>query len=219
MTEKANVIAVMGGTFDPVHNGHLRSALELKELLALDEVHLVPCHQTPHRKQPGRTSQQRLDMLKLAVKGEEGLCIDDRELRLDQPSYSVLTLQSLRDELGDNAVICWVMGVDAFAHFTRWHQWQRILELANLVVMTRPGFELDPDSEEARLWRDLQLDPVKLEGVSQGRIIPVRLPSQLEISATYIRDQLAAKRSVRYLLPESVVDYIAENRLYAGTLA
>ncbi len=217
MTEKTNVIAVMGGTFDPVHNGHLRSALELKELLALNEVHLVPCHQPPHRQQPGRTSQQRLDMLQLAVCEEQGLCIDDRELRQDQSSYSVLTLQSLRDELGEDAVICWAMGIDAFAHFTRWHQWQRILQLANLVVMTRPGSELDSASEEARLWQDLQLDSTELAMHPYGRIIPVRLPSQLEISATYIRQQLAAKRSVRYLLPEAVLRYIADNDLYSDS--
>lgn len=214
MTEKTNVIAVLGGTFDPVHNGHLRSALELKELLALNEVYLIPCHQTPHRRQPGRMSQQRLDMLKLAVSDELGLVIDDRELRLDEPSYSVVTLQNLREELGKKAVICWVMGVDAFAHFTRWHQWQHILELANLVVMTRPGFELDPCSEEFRLWQDLQLDREQLSHHCSGRIIPVRLPSQLEISATYIRQQLAGGRSVRYLLPESVIRYISDNNLY-----
>lgn len=214
MSDKPDVIAVMGGTFDPVHNGHLRSALELKQELALDEVHLVPCHQTPHRKQPGRTSQQRLDMLLRAVSGEEGLCIDDRELRLDQPSYSVLTLQSLRAELGDDAVICWVMGIDAFAHFTRWHQWQRILELANLIVMTRPGFELDPSSDEASLWQRLEQDASGIADQASGRIIPVRLPSQLEISATYIRKQLSEGASVRYLLPDAVIEYIHLNQLY-----
>jgi len=214
MSDKSSVVAVMGGTFDPVHNGHLRSALELKQKLALDEVHLVPCHQTTHRQQPGRTSQQRLEMLQLAVSGEESLCIDDRELCRDQASYSVLTLQSLRDELGESAVICWVLGVDAFAHFTRWHQWQRILELANLVVITRPGFELDPQSEEARLWRDLNTNPEMLSAHRYGRIVPVRLPTQLEISATYIRQQLADNQSVRYLLPESVLAYIEKHGLY-----
>ncbi|WP_051206421.1 nicotinate-nucleotide adenylyltransferase [Oceanospirillum maris] len=222
---RPNVIAVMGGTFDPVHNGHLRSALELKQLLALDAVHLVPCHQTPHRAQPGRSSQQRLDMLHCAVGDEAGLCIDDRELRLDQRSYSVVTLEDLRLELGDDAVICWVMGVDAFAHFTRWHQWARILELANLVVMTRPGFDLASTSKEACLWRERALAAsVLTESLSQcsqeynaGHIIPVRLPSQLEISATYIRDQLAKGNSVRYLLPDNVIDYIHTYSLYQDT--
>ena len=214
MSDKSSVVAVMGGTFDPVHNGHLRSALELKQKLALDEVHLVPCHQTTHRQQPGRTSQQRLEMLQLAVSGEESLCIDDRELCRDQASYSVLTLQSLRDELGESAVICWVLGVDAFAHFTRWHQWQRILELANLIVITRPGFELDDSSAEYQLWQTQQIDHHTLSEHVSGKIIPVRLPSQLEISATYIREQLQVRQSARYLLPESVLNYLENQGLY-----
>ena len=214
MSDKSQVIAVMGGTFDPVHNGHLRSALELKQLLQLDEVHLIPCHQTPHRQQPGRSSEQRLQMLQLAVQDEPGLQVDDRELRLDQPSYSVLTLQALRDELGPQAVICWVLGADAFAHFTRWHQWQRILQLANLVVLTRPGSEVAEDSEEGQLWRSLAVPPGELRRHSAGRIVPVRLPSQLEISATYIRDLLAKGDSARYLLPDGVLDYIKRCGLY-----
>lgn len=208
------VIAVMGGTFDPVHNGHLRSALELKQMLALDEVHLVPCHQTPHRSQPGRSSQQRLAMLQRALEDEPGLCVDDRELRLDQPSYSALTLESLRQEFGPKVSLCWVLGVDAFAHFTRWHRWQDILQLANLIVLTRPGFELDTDSPEAQLWSDRQGSLTGLHQQAAGAIVPVRLPSQLEISATYIRQQLEQGCSVRYLLPDSVIDYIHANKLY-----
>lgn len=212
--DKPDVIALLGGTFDPVHHGHLRSAVELRQQLVLDEVHLVPCHQTPHREQPGRSSEQRLQMLQLAVQDEPGLKVDDRELYFDQRSYTVLTLQSLRQERGADAAICWVMGVDAFAHFTRWHRWQEILQLANLIVMTRPGFELDPVSEEAALWQARQCAPEQLPESPAGRIIPVHLPSQLEISATYIRQQLAAGASVRYLMPDTVLDYIRQHRLY-----
>ncbi|OOV86522.1 nicotinate-nucleotide adenylyltransferase [Oceanospirillum linum] len=214
MPDKPDVIAVMGGTFDPVHNGHLRSALELRQLLALDEVRLVPCHQTPHREQPQRSSQQRLHMLDLAVAGEAGLYIDDRELRLDQPSYSVLTLQGLRKELGDEAVLCWVMGVDAFAHFTSWYKWREILTLANLIIMTRPGFELVSGSEEKRLWQERAVEVSELYLHPFGKVLPVSLPSQLEISATYIRQQLSQGQSVRYLLPDSVINYIGTHKLY-----
>ncbi len=215
MSDKPDVIAVMGGTFDPVHNGHLRSAIELKQLLTLNEIRLVPCHQTPHREQPGRSSRQRLDMLTLAVSDEEGVFIDDRELRLDQPSYSVLTLQGLREELGDSTILCWVMGIDAFAHFTCWHQWREILTLSNLIVMTRPGFELKPNSEESRLWQEREVKVSDLRKYRFGKILPVSLPSQLEISATYIRQQLSLGQSVRYLLPDSVLDYIKSHDLYA----
>ncbi|WP_417598404.1 nicotinate-nucleotide adenylyltransferase [Oceanospirillum sp.] len=214
MSDKPDIVAVMGGTFDPVHNGHLRSALELKQLLALDEVRLVPCHQTPHREQPRRSSQQRLHMLDLAVAGEAGLRIDDRELRLDQPSYSVFTLQGLRKELGNEAVLFWVMGIDAFAHFTSWYQWREILTLANLIIMTRPGFELVSESEEKRLWQERAIEVSELHMHPSGKILSISLPSQLEISATYIRQQLSRGQSVRYLLPDSVISYIGTHKLY-----
>lgn len=209
-----NLVAVMGGTFDPIHNGHLRSALELKQLLGLSEVRLLPCHQPTHRDHPGADSQQRLTMLQLATENEPGLVVDPREINLDQPSYSVYTLESMRQELGEEAVLCWVLGVDAFAAFTRWHQWQRILELANLIVITRPGFELDEGSVEYQLWQKQQIDYQVLSEHVAGKIIPVRLPSQLEISATFIRKQLQSGQSVRYLLPENVLNYLQKQDLY-----
>ncbi len=209
-----NLVAVMGGTFDPVHHGHLRSALELQQLLSLSEVRLLPCHQPTHRDHPGANSEQRLAMLHLAAEGESALVVDEREINLDQPSYSVYTLESMRQELGDDAVICWVMGVDAFSSFTRWHQWQRIMELANLVVITRPGFELPEGSDEQQLWQQQQIPYSALSEHVAGKIIPVRLPSQLEISATFIRQQLETGQSVRYLLPENVLNYLKKQSLY-----
>lgn len=209
-----NLVAVMGGTFDPIHHGHLRSALELQQLLGLSEVRLLPCHQPTHRGHPGADSQQRLTMLQLATDNELGLVVDPREITLDQPSYSVYTLESMRQELGRETVLCWVLGVDAFAAFTRWHQWQRILELANLIVITRPGFELDDNSAEYQLWQEQQIDHQMLSEHVSGKIIPVRLPSQLEISATFIRDQLKTGQSARYLLPENVLNYLESQGLY-----
>lgn len=205
----------MGGTFDPVHHGHLRSALELKQILKLDQLRLLPCHQPTHRNRPQSSSAQRLEMLKLAVADEPCLQIDAREVLLDQPSYSIYSLQSLKAELGDDAILFWVLGVDAFASFTRWHRWQEILTLANLVVLTRPGFQLCDGSAEQRLWHSAHAELSQVRQFKCGRIYPVQLPSQLEISATYIRQQLQQGLSVRYLLPDPVLNYIDQQQLYS----
>lgn len=208
------LIAVMGGTFDPVHNGHLRSALELCQLLNLAEVRMLPCHQPTHRSRPGASSEQRLEMLELAIAGEEALVIDDREILADQPSYSVYTLESMHNEHGPETSLCWVMGIDAFASFSRWHQWERILELANLVVLTRPGYQLSPGSVEEQIWQARHIRPEQLSLQLAGGIVPVSLPSQLEISATYIRQLLFRGQSARYLLPQCVLDYAQAHALY-----
>lgn len=208
-------VAVLGGTFDPVHNGHLRSAVELRQLLALTEVHLLPCHQPVHRDHPGASSVQRLDMLSLAVAHEPGLVVDPREIMADRPSYSVYTLEQMRQEYGPDCALCWVMGMDAFSSFTRWRQWQKILELSHLIVLTRPGYDLGGlASAESELWHSLKITEDQLGHFASGKILPVSLPSQMEISATYVRQQLALGGSVNYLLPEAVKAYIHEQRLY-----
>lgn len=208
------LVAVMGGTFDPVHHGHLRSALELKQQLNLDQLRLLPCHQPTHRGQPQTRSEQRLQMLRLAVAQEPSLYIDPRELLQDQPSYSIYSLQSLKAELGTETILYWVLGVDAFASFTRWHRWQEILQLANLIVLTRPGFESVEDSPEQVLWQTAQADLTQLGQAQCGKIYSIQLPSQLEISATFIRKQLQQGCSVRYLLPDAVLNYIQQQQLY-----
>ncbi|WP_159445598.1 nicotinate-nucleotide adenylyltransferase [Oceanospirillum multiglobuliferum] len=212
--KKRKLVAVMGGTFDPVHHGHLRSALELKQLLNLDQLRLLPCHQPTHRGVPRTQAEQRLQMLRLAVADEPSLYIDDREIRLDQPSYSVYSLQSLKAELGDSVTLFWVLGVDSFASFTRWHRWQEILQLANLIILTRPGFTLGENTPEQKLWQANRADCAELEKADCGKIYALQLPSQLEISATFIRDQLQQGCSVRYLLPDAVLNYIQQQQLY-----
>jgi len=207
------MIGVFGGTFDPVHFGHLRSALELLQGLGLDEVRMLPCRQPPHRGLPQATPAQRLQMLKAGVGDAAGLRVDDRELRREGPSYMVDTLTSLRGELGDTR-LCLLLGMDALAGFTSWRDWQAILELAHLVVAHRPGWAAPEAGEIGELVRARRCDSVDvLHAEAAGRILfqPV---TQLEISASDVRAHIAAGRSPRFLLPDVVLEIIEAERLY-----
>ncbi len=132
------MIGLFGGTFDPIHYGHLRPLWEVKEALKFDQLRLIPSFIPPHRGKPGASAKQRLEMLRLAVADVPDYEVDERELQRGGPSYTVETLQSLRNELGDQP-LCWVMGLDAFLGLASWYQWRRITELAHIVVTQRPG--------------------------------------------------------------------------------
>ncbi len=207
---------ILGGTFDPVHHGHLRMAVELRERLEVKQVALVPCHIPPHREQPGTSSQDRLELLKLAIEGEPGLTLDDRELRREGASFTAETLRQLRSELGQRASLAMVVGMDAFAAFDQWRDWRRIPELAHIIVVNRPGAELDRDGEPARLLRQRKAeDPQQLHRQPAGLCLALDLPL-LEISATGIRERIRAGLSPRYLLPDRVWRTIQARGLYLG---
>ena len=207
---QAHRIGVLGGTFDPVHLGHLRSALELSEALNLDVMALIPNHRPVHRGEPQATTAQRLAMLELAVEGT-ALQIDDREARRDQPSYSVDTLQALQDE-NPNSHLVFCMGEDAFNGFDRWHRWERILDLANIVVMERPETRLSAWALQL-IERQCEAAGKDIGDASAG-VIERRLLTQLSISATDIRHRVLHGLSIRYLVPEPVKEYITHNNLY-----
>ncbi|TAK64782.1 nicotinate-nucleotide adenylyltransferase [Methylobacter sp.] len=209
------MIGIFGGTFDPVHYGHLRSALEVKDIFGLDEVRLIPCANPPHREQPAVTSEMRLQMLELAIKNQPGLKIDTRELDRhklsDQtPSYMVDTLKSLRQEFPAGPLLLFI-GTDAFKHLTGWHQWQQLFDYAHIVVMTRPGFETQAldDFFKARLAKDTS----ELAQDNAGKLCFQQV-TQLEISATAIRDIIARKQNPGFLLPDAVIEYIKQHKLY-----
>jgi len=207
---QAQRIGVLGGTFDPIHFGHLRPALELAEALNLDLMKLIPNHQPVHRGEPQASTAQRLAMLALAVEGT-GLQVDDREARRDEPSYSVDTLQAMSDETpGNQLVFC--MGEDAFNGFDRWHRWERILELANIVVMERPDSDLSPWALEL-IERQAQMVGKSIADAPAG-VIERHQVTQLSISATDIRRRVSHGLSIRYLVPEPVKEYITRNDLY-----
>jgi nicotinate-nucleotide adenylyltransferase len=207
------MIGILGGTFDPVHFGHLRPALEVQEALALDEVRLVPCHIPPHRTEPHASSAQRVAMLEAAVRAHPALRVDTRELRHHGPSYTFNTLVSLREELGD-AGLCLLMGMDAFAGLSTWHRWSELADLCHLVVMTRPGVEVPSDGELGEFIRSHRVGEASaLRGRPAGRLLfqPV---TALAISASRIRRLLAAGLNPAFLMPETVIAFIYQEGLY-----
>ena len=154
------MIGIFGGTFDPVHFGHLRPALDVKQALGLREMRLIPCFSPPHRQQPVANPGQRLTMLRAAVGEEPELLVDNREMKREGVSYMVDTLSSLREEFGDEP-LCLVLGSDAFLQLDGWHRWREIIELAHIVVTHRPGWEMNIDkagTEIQQLWNTCHVD-------------------------------------------------------------
>lgn len=208
--------AFMGGTFDPIHNGHLRSALELQQWLGIEQLALLPANAPVHRGMPARSAQQRLDMVRLAVEGEAGLIADSREVDSAEPSYSWLTLQSLRAELGDQTPLCMIMGMDAYLNLQSWHRWDEFLSLCHIIVMQRPGFHMNPNDAMYEFTQQHKVEqPDQLLALPCGRVILHEL-TPLGISATQIRQTIAEGRSPRYLMPDLVWQYIQDNRLYGA---
>lgn len=210
--------AIFGGTFDPIHNGHLRSAVELREVLGVDELRLMPSHRPPLRDTPGASSEQRLAMTAAAIAGEAGLVLEDLELRRETPSYSAETLSEIRAGLGSEHSLIFIVGSDAFNQLHRWQNWRDIFERAHLLVLERPGYPLLPSPDVAAYLSQCWVDnAASLRTIPFGKVCRLQL-SQLAISATDIRERIAAGRSVRYLLPDAVQAYIFDQRLYRRPL-
>jgi len=207
-------IGVFGGTFNPVHYGHLRSALELAERLDLAHVRLMPSAVPPHREPPGCSAAHRAAMVELAIAGEPRLLCDRRELQRPGPSYTVDSLIELRQEFGAARSVCLVLGCDALLGINGWHRWQDLLSLAHIVVIARPGWELPEEGVVARWLGQHRLRAVReLHGRPCGGILVEKL-RPLAISSSEIRELLVSGRSARYLMPQDVVDYIETRHLY-----
>ncbi len=208
-----NPIGILGGTFDPVHNGHLRLAIEMREALGLSRVRLIPASVPPLRNAPDAAAPDRLRMLEAAIEGEDGLEIDERELKRKGTSYTVDTLRSLRKEIGATP-LCLIVGMDAFRRLDEWHQWEELPELAHIAVAQRPGAEHPESGPVARLVESKGVDdPEKLRQREAGHVIFCEIPA-LEISATRIRTLLAAGRSIRYLVPDRVNEILIKGEQY-----
>lgn len=210
-------IGILGGTFDPIHYGHLRLAEELAQQLGLAEVRFIPTGRPWHRGSPGATPAQRQEMTRLGIAGNARFVLDGREVGEEAPGYTVETLRELREELGRDQPLCLLLGADAFLGLPSWHRWRELFELAHVAVAHRPGFSLvaadmdaglraETDRRMSSALPDLRLSPA-------GRVVSCAI-TPLDISATAIRAQVKAGRSPRYLLPDVVLDYIQTQKLY-----
>ncbi|PMR79321.1 nicotinate-nucleotide adenylyltransferase [Halomonas urumqiensis] len=206
---------MFGGTFDPVHLGHLRSAVELHEALALDRVHMIPAAAPPLRGKPQVSADQRLELLRLGIGDTPGLVADPRELSRSGPSYSADTLATLREEYGREARIVMVLGFDAFLRLAEWRDPGRLFALAHLVVIDRPDHlaELPSPLVELLTGREVATSQ-ELMRKPAGHLLRLSLPSRMAISATEVRCRLAGGASVRYLLPEAVEAHALAHGLY-----
>lgn len=201
-------LGFFGGTFAPIHNGHLRLAIELREMLGLDQVRVTPSAKPPHRANPGVSAERRLEWLRLAVGDEPGLVVDDREARraasLGKPSYTFDSLAEIKAEQAD-ARLFLLLGDDAATQLPHWYRWRELFELAHVVVVERPGQSPAPAAELADFLRGRKVDAARaLHDAPHGLWLAVRLPG-LAISSTRIRSLLQAGRSVRGLVPEPVI--------------
>jgi nicotinate-nucleotide adenylyltransferase len=207
-------VGILGGTFNPIHYGHLRSAVELRDHLGLAQIRLMPAAVPPLRDKPCCTALQRAEMVRLAVADEPGLLCDERELQREGPSYTIDSLQEIRAELGMDASLILILGTDAVSRLDNWHRWQELLEYAHLVVIARPGWEL-PQTGVVGAWlqRHLTAAAATLQHRPCGGVFLETL-RPLAISATEIRQLIAVGRSPRYLLPDTVWKLIQSAGLY-----
>jgi len=206
-------IGVFGGTFDPIHYGHLRTAFEMLQASRFDEVRFIPCGDPPHRGATFADAELRFRMVDVAIAGQEGFVSDDRELRRGGLSYSIDTLISLREEFPDRSLGL-IVGMDAFLGLPKWHRWDEILGIAHIVVAHRPGWKAPDIGPLGELITEYGTHRVNdLHETIHGRI-HIHAVTQLEIASTEIRDLVAAGRDPRFLMPDAVRDVIEETGIY-----
>ena len=207
-------VGILGGTFDPVHHGHLRLALEAYQSLNLAEVRLIPVYNPPHRRKPVAGQKQRLKMLQLAVKGVTGFVVDDREIVRGGTSYTVETLKSIRSEIGSTPLFL-IMGMDAFQFLHTWYQWTTLTEYAHIILAARPGSNEKLKHKDVRkLYLNCVCQNRSALRKPAGRIMKISVP-MLDISATRIRRLCSQNKDLHYLLPDNVISYIKRESLYS----
>lgn len=215
-----SAIGILGGTFDPVHYGHLRLAQEAADKLRLSEVRFIPSGTPPHRALPGATAEDRLAMVRLAVAENSLFTVDERELRRSGPGYTVDTLKELREQAGADQPLVLLTGADAFLDLATWSRWHQLFDLAHIAVAYRPGFPVDtwqmrmPQPLAAEYRARLMQQPLGVHTAPAGGVVVVPIAA-LDISATLIRDSLRRGATTRYLLPDAVIQYIQEHGLYS----
>jgi nicotinate-nucleotide adenylyltransferase len=210
-------IGILGGTFNPIHYGHLRMAQELADTLNLDSVRFIPAANPPHKDKPAVSAEQRAAMVELAIAGNDTFVFDDRELHRTGASYTLDTLHSLREELGTENSITLFMGSDAFTKFDSWHRWHEIINYCHIALVQRPQLR----GHEQKLSKTLETflhnhyseNGDDLHHHAAG-FVTMRQITALDISSTAIRHALQHGDSVRYLIPDNVNEYIQQHQLY-----
>lgn len=222
------IIGILGGTFNPIHFGHLRMAQELTNALGFNEVRFIPSANPPHKITPTVSAEHRAQMVQLAIEDNALFTLDRRELRRIGASYTIDTLQSIRSEIGSDASLCLMMGNDAFTKLNTWHHWQHLLDFCHIVLVKRPSSASNSlagtgslSNAQPPLHKELELllhnhytenaDDLKFQ---QAGYIHMQSITALDISSTAIRASFEHKQLPRYLMPQLVIDYITINQLY-----
>jgi nicotinate-nucleotide adenylyltransferase len=211
-------IGLFGGTFNPIHLGHLRAAEEVREGQDLDEVRFMPAALPPHKEARGlATPADRLRMVELAVAGVPGFRVSDLELARPGPSYSIDSLRTVRTETGADARLVFILGFDAFREFHTWKDFVEIFALVDVVVVTRPPWpdRLLPEEIPLAAREAFRYDSIsEAFRHASGHVLSLQRITALDISAAAIRDRVATRRSIRFLVPPAVERYVAERGLY-----
>ena len=209
-----NAMGIFGGTFDPIHYAHLRTAFELQQALRLKEIRFLPAGNPPHRDQPFADAPLRLQMVRAAVAGHSGFVVDEREMHKRGPSYTVNSLRELRQEFPDRS-LCLIVGMDAFLGLPKWHQWQDLLQLAHLLVAHRPGWRVPATGALGELVAKCSTDRSGDLHELRFGCIYIHAVTQLEISSTELRQLISTGQDPRFLMPDPVRELILETNCYS----
>ena len=207
-------VALFGGTFNPIHFGHLNLADNLVDYLQVESVHLIPCAIPPHRETPNISVEHRMSMLELATAENSAMIADDLELKRASTSYSIDTLNLVRQDIGPQIPLFFCLGTDALLSIDSWHRWTELLDYCHIVVCSRPNYQLPRNGVVAN-WIEQHLcdDLTKVKKQSHGYIHPCKIPL-LDISSTTIRDSIKCGKSIDHMTTEPVVNYIKQHSLY-----
>lgn len=208
------MIGIYGGTFDPVHYGHLRTAFEIREKLALEALRFIPCKKPAHREEPSVSAEKRLELLQLATADVPELTVDDCELRRPGDSFMVDTLRHVKEEVGQSKPLVLIVGMDAFLGLPTWSRWTALFELAHIAVMMRPGWQCEVSSELAEQLKERVVGALSELSCSESGKVCFLEVTQLEISATEIRRTVQRGGDPRFLLPDVVREAIIKENLY-----
>ncbi len=214
MSDSKRRIGILGGSFDPIHFGHIKPSLALAKQYQLHNIHLLPCKVSPFKENTYASSMHRWNMVRMIAENNNVFIADARELERDAPSYTYTTLCELSEEFGNRFKVFWIIGADALSDFPAWYEVDQIMQMCHVLVLRRPGYKF-VQSEEKMSWLNKYLceDIKQLELKDSGHIY-ITETEMLEISSTNIRKMIQAGEQPTYILPGGVWSYIRRNKLY-----